>query len=229
VLCWSKSKPTNFRIVGSFLKPKSRCCVATPVRFPSFAQPRFDSDNWAGNAGEATLVNPQSDAKYPHYRLITCIFHSICRYCAGKVERGTLMRFSVAVFVVLVIAACSGCQCCRQIEQWKCNHLGMCHFGLTPTNVPQPYPYAYPANVAQPVPMGIGTGVPVYPQAGPVTPETYASQPTTVYPSPMIVSPTPTTGQPSPPNTYSGPARTYAPPQNTCPAPSNANPAKCQQ
>ncbi|TVQ00879.1 MAG: hypothetical protein EA381_06585 [Planctomycetaceae bacterium] len=40
--------------------------------------------------------------------------------------------FSVSV-VMLATCLSAGCGVVRNIEQWKCDNLGMCHFGTTPS------------------------------------------------------------------------------------------------
>lgn len=58
---------------------------------------------------------------------------------------------------LLVIAACGGCSGIRSIEQWKCDHLGMCHFGIKPTST-----HTGMTNW--------GSSVPVYSDAGGMSP-----------------------------------------------------------
>ena len=44
------------------------------------------------------------------------------------------MRHAINVILFLATVTCSGCRIGRGIEQWKCDNLGMCHFGITPSN-----------------------------------------------------------------------------------------------
>jgi hypothetical protein len=71
------------------------------------------------------------------------------------------MRFRKAAgmairIVVLagVISCCSGCGILRNIEQWKCDHWGMCHFGVEPTPAPISAPCPSQCNSATTVPTG---------------------------------------------------------------------------
>lgn len=46
----------------------------------------------------------------------------------------------LAILLVAVISA-SGCGVMRSVEQWKCDRLGMCHFGTRPSmQTPPPIP-----------------------------------------------------------------------------------------
>lgn len=56
-----------------------------------------------------------------------------------------------AAVLLTILTFCSGCSVLRCIEQWKCDHLGMCHFGVAPTP-PSVDPCAPPA--FQPAPCG---------------------------------------------------------------------------
>ena len=44
------------------------------------------------------------------------------------------MHISRSVFLLFVISSFCGCRVFRGIEQWKCDKLGMCYFGTTPSN-----------------------------------------------------------------------------------------------
>ena len=43
------------------------------------------------------------------------------------------MRYTNLVLATIVLFAVSGCSAARGIEQWKCDKLGMCHFGTQPS------------------------------------------------------------------------------------------------
>jgi len=45
------------------------------------------------------------------------------------------MRFAINILLILATVTCNGCRIGRGIEQWKCDNLGMCHFGTTPSTV----------------------------------------------------------------------------------------------
>jgi hypothetical protein len=45
----------------------------------------------------------------------------------------TMRSFIWLASLSLLIGVNSGCGILRSIEQWKCDHLGMCHFGVAPT------------------------------------------------------------------------------------------------
>jgi hypothetical protein len=92
-----------------------------------------------------------------------------------------------------------GCQCFQAMEQWKCDHLGLCHFApqrpgaYTPMALPPGYgappttglaPTGYPPTVVYPQttagttvpPSGTFTGAPyVAPPSNPTTVYPYAS------------------------------------------------------
>jgi len=44
------------------------------------------------------------------------------------------MRYAIKVLLFLATMTSAGCRIGRGIEQWKCDNLGMCHFGITPSN-----------------------------------------------------------------------------------------------
>ncbi len=47
--------------------------------------------------------------------------------------------------VLIVVLSCTaGCGVFRSIEQWKCDNMGMCHFGTKPTYFVTPPVEAYP-------------------------------------------------------------------------------------
>jgi len=52
------------------------------------------------------------------------------------------MRYLRVICSLLLIGTSTGCSLCRGIEQWKCDTLGMCHFGTVPSKsigIPQQY------------------------------------------------------------------------------------------
>lgn len=56
------------------------------------------------------------------------------------------MRATLFSVVAVTVVLLSGCGFLRNIEQWKCDNMGMCHFGITPS-VPYQQPWdaaAYP-------------------------------------------------------------------------------------
>ena len=57
---------------------------------------------------------------------------------ARKFE-GNTMRFTFGIFFLLVVATSGGCRMIRGVEQWKCDNLGMCYFGTSPSGGPQAY------------------------------------------------------------------------------------------
>ncbi|MFN6131277.1 MAG: hypothetical protein ACK5AC_17900 [Planctomycetota bacterium] len=95
----------------------------------------------------------------------------------------------------VAIVALPGCQCMQQMERWKCDNWGMCHFA-------QPRPGVYSPMVLPP-----SYGVP--PTSYGVPPTGLAAVPTAnpVYPASSMASTA------APPVTYAAPpsAPTYAP------------------
>lgn len=85
---------------------------------------------------------------------------------------------TAAVSLVLILTT-GGCHCFQAIEQWKCNHLGMCGFAKQPTNGlvypygASPYPQTYAPLPASSFPTGASA----------------SSPPAAVSPSPMMASP----------------------------------------
>jgi len=73
------------------------------------------------------------------------------------------------LFIAFSLQVC-GCSVCRNIEQWKCDNMGMCHFGITPTAKSiaplASIPYQYPPATYPPEPLG--NSLQVYPQHSPV-------------------------------------------------------------
>jgi hypothetical protein len=53
---------------------------------------------------------------------------------------------------LLVTSSCllTGCGALRSIEQWKCDNLGMCHFGVKPSQANWGSPVAPPASCSTP-------------------------------------------------------------------------------
>lgn len=43
-------------------------------------------------------------------------------------------KFS-AILIVIASICSSGCKTIRGMEQWKCDHWGLCHFGIKPSAV----------------------------------------------------------------------------------------------
>lgn len=43
------------------------------------------------------------------------------------------MRATLYSVVAVTTVLLSGCGFLRNIEQWKCDNMGMCHFGITPS------------------------------------------------------------------------------------------------
>lgn len=43
------------------------------------------------------------------------------------------MRASFVLALMIVSPGIAGCSALRGIEQWKCDNMGMCHFGLRPS------------------------------------------------------------------------------------------------
>jgi hypothetical protein len=84
------------------------------------------------------------------------------------------MRNSLIILLALTPVTLTGCGFLRNVEQWKCDNLGMCHFGITPTvshahvwdsNAQSPPPfYSDPGEVMMNPPVPItempGTGLP---------------------------------------------------------------------
>ncbi|MGV3486780.1 MAG: hypothetical protein ACO1RT_20360 [Planctomycetaceae bacterium] len=61
----------------------------------------------------------------------------------------------------------TGCGALRNIEQWKCDHLGMCHFGTTPS---LSFPRPWESDVYSPVPVYGETGDAIISSPLPVDP-----------------------------------------------------------
>lgn len=53
------------------------------------------------------------------------------------------MRKSFCGLLAIAPLCLTGCGVMRSIEQWKCDRLGMCHFGTTPSQPPMSPPSAY--------------------------------------------------------------------------------------
>jgi len=78
------------------------------------------------------------------------------------------MRTIVLNLLVLTPLLFTGCGVVRNIEQWKCDNFGMCHFGITPT---QPYPQAWESGDHLPGPMYDASVAPM--MSGPLQPEPF--------------------------------------------------------
>ena len=48
-----------------------------------------------------------------------------------------MKKWTFAAVIALTMAATGGCGLWQGMEQWKCDHLGWCHNGITPSNQPQ--------------------------------------------------------------------------------------------
>ena len=96
--------------------------------------------------------------------------------------------------LVLATICLPGCGMLRSIEQWKCDHLGMCHFGTQPSSQPVYVPVApapaLPPNGKPPcAPAGVPPGgvpvttsqVPVATSQIPVSPQVQGSVPSNSY------------------------------------------------
>lgn len=60
-----------------------------------------------------------------------------------------MRKWMTATMVAAMFASASGCSVFRAIDQWKCDNLGCCMFGTTPSNqnvyaVPMAAPMAAP-------------------------------------------------------------------------------------
>jgi len=60
------------------------------------------------------------------------------------------MRASITTLLVSSCCLLTGCGALRSIEQWKCDKLGMCHFGVTPSQANWESPIAPPASCNTP-------------------------------------------------------------------------------
>ena len=60
------------------------------------------------------------------------------------------MRTTLLASLYSIPFLLTGCGTLRNIEQWKCDNLGMCHFGITPS---LPYPKPWESDVYSPVPV----------------------------------------------------------------------------
>ena len=84
------------------------------------------------------------------------------------------MRFPNQLLLIAVLLSFCGCRVFRNIEQWKCDNMGMCHFGITPTAQsmapPASIPFQNPPVIYQSAPMG--NSVQVFPQSSPMVPQT---------------------------------------------------------
>lgn len=65
--------------------------------------------------------------------------------------------WQTALLLTLTILPASGCGVFRSIEQWKCDNMGLCWFGLRPSNTmhygPPPAEFAAPGQQEFPVEM----------------------------------------------------------------------------
>ena len=56
------------------------------------------------------------------------------------------------LIVAGLLCGTGGCSTLRNVEQWKCDHWGMCHFGVQPTaSAPQPVSMPYATDPAVPL------------------------------------------------------------------------------
>jgi hypothetical protein len=81
-----------------------------------------------------------------------------------------MIRFTNRFLLLALSLQVCGCSVVRNIEQWKCDKMGMCHFGITPTAQPiaplNSIPYQYPPINYSSEPSG--NSLQVYPQSSPV-------------------------------------------------------------
>jgi hypothetical protein len=49
-----------------------------------------------------------------------------------------MTRLALLALAVLAVLGSTGCSCFRAVDQWKCDRLGICCFGVQPS-CPQPY------------------------------------------------------------------------------------------
>ncbi len=75
------------------------------------------------------------------------------------------MRRNIPLWLVLLTGFASGCQCIQQMEQWKCDNLGLCHCVQPRPGVYQPMalPPSYGVPPAGLAPVGLPTAT--YPNA----------------------------------------------------------------
>jgi hypothetical protein len=66
-----------------------------------------------------------------------------------------MCRLFVLMLLAAAIAPASGCRMVRATEQWKCDNLGLCWFGIQPSNRP---PYQYQNYQDGVVPEGVTPG-----------------------------------------------------------------------
>jgi len=86
------------------------------------------------------------------------------------------MRTIVLNLLVLTPLVFSGCGVVRNIEQWKCDNFGMCHFGITPS---QSHPQGWDAGDYPPGPMFDASVVPMVSEpmiGGPLPAEPYPGE-----------------------------------------------------
>lgn len=91
------------------------------------------------------------------------------------------MRARNCLWFALLLVTSTGCQCIQQIEQWKCDNWGMCHFAPQRPGVYTPMVVA-PTYGAAPSPIA---ATPVYPPQG--TP--ISAVPPTTYAAPTYAAP----------------------------------------
>lgn len=61
------------------------------------------------------------------------------------------MRFSKTILLLVFLSSFCGCRIFRGIEQWKCDRLGLCHFGTTPSTLMRTPPaYSIPPQTSLP-------------------------------------------------------------------------------
>jgi hypothetical protein len=49
-------------------------------------------------------------------------------------HRANASNFTRLMLILVgLLCGTGGCSTLRSVEQWKCDHWGMCHFGTTPT------------------------------------------------------------------------------------------------
>lgn len=73
-----------------------------------------------------------------------------CRVLLRNRELTEIMRAILTSLLVTSSCLLTGCGALRSIEQWKCDNLGMCHFGVKPSQANWGSPVAPPANCQTP-------------------------------------------------------------------------------
>ena len=64
------------------------------------------------------------------------VYSESCGWGVGVLKRSSEVQMRKAGFGIIVAVAITpmtGCGIFQAVEQWKCDNLGMCHFGTTPS------------------------------------------------------------------------------------------------